>query len=370
MTRLFVSFIGLLIALTCPAQNHQYDINKDGRVNIRDAVLLVNRILTAPNDEETLGDDLLSRRLTVKVAENPLSVPNEAKAGMRRAPAIFTNTLDHFYINMMYFDGDFWWNTDRSETYRITTTGYYENNEHWPIYAGNDDDVTVFGYYSYYKSDVDFFELNDGNPYLMVATEESSNDQRDVLVAKKVDTWNNCQGEVYLVFNHVCAALQFSLIKTAKLADYTVQVNEVKLHNIHKSGKYALLTGEWFDVVGNSNFTLNAYKEGIENAITIGNDQETLIAKNESDYLFLIPQTITGMAKGTSIANADKDKAAYLEIKCKIFNQSNEYKVGSANEYGSVYLPFSATLTAGHIHPFTISMGTALRDANGNKIFN
>ncbi|MBQ5505513.1 MAG: hypothetical protein IIT85_00020, partial [Prevotella sp.] len=101
--------------------------------------------------------------------------------------------------------------------------------------------------------------------------------------------------------------------------------------------------------------------------------KETLLAKNESDYLFLIPQTITGMEKGTAITDADDAKSAYLEIKCKIYDSNNNYKVGTPDgpdEFGSVYLPFSATLTAGHIHPFTISIGTAIRDADGNKIFN
>ena len=40
------------------------------------------------------------------------------------------------------------------------------------------------------------------------------------------------------------------------------------------------------------------------------------------------------------------------------------------NEWGKVYIPFPATLKKGCIHPFTIQMGSALRDENGNKIFN
>ena len=223
---------------------------------------------------------------------------------------------------------------------------------------------------------MDFFDLNEGEPYLLVVTEQSSDDQRDVLVAKKTDTWNNCQGVVNLVFNHVCAALQFSLIKTSSLADYTVEVKEVKLHNVHDSGKYDLLTDRWYDVIKDnySNFTLKAHMNGVEDAIIVSNEQETLLGKKENDYLFLIPQPITGMAKGTAITTADNNKNAYLEIKCKIYDSNNNYKVGAPNgelnEFESVYLPFSATLTAGHIHPFTISIGTAIRDAQGNKIFN
>ncbi|MBQ6209142.1 MAG: fimbrillin family protein [Prevotella sp.] len=361
------------VALHVQAQGNHYDVNNDGTISVSDVVTLVNKILGNPDEGNPTNDEQQERKLILQVSENPLTQPNGAKANKRLAPVVFTHTLDHFYINMMYkFYGIQWVKTNRSETLSITTNGYYENNETWPSpsVVGDDDDVYVFGYYTYYKNNVDFFELNDGNPYLLVVTEQSSDDQRDVLVAKKTDTWNNCQGVVNLVFDHVCSALQFSLIKTNSLADYTVEVKEVKLHNVHESGKYALLTDQWYDVSGNSDFTLKAYRDGEENNIVVDAEEETLLAKNESDYLFLIPQAITGMDRGTAIVDADNAKTAYLEIKCKIFKQDNEFKVGSANEYGSVYLPFTATLKAGHIHPFTINMGTSLRDANGNRIFN
>lgn len=379
MKRVLISIVGLFVAFTSHAQSSQFDVNRDGKVNVQDAVMLVNHILTNHNDGENAEEGQL-RPLKLIVSENPLVMPDGAKVRQHRAPAVFTNSLDHFYINMMYYDGDFWWNTDRSETRQISSPGgFYENNGYWPPYAENDDSVTVFGYYSYYKHDVDFFELNDGKPYLKVITEESSDDQVDVIVAKNVDTWNNCQGLVYLNFDHVCSALQFSVIKTATLADYIVEVNEIVLHNIHESGKYALLTNEWYDVDVDgynnfTNFTLKAHLNGVENAIIVDLKEETPLGKNEDDYLFLIPQNITGMAKGTAIVDADNAQSAYLEIKCKIYDGNNIFKVGapngSPNEFGSVYLPFSASLTAGHIHPFTISIGTAIRDAQGNKIFN
>ena len=365
----------MLVALQGQAQGYHYDVNNDGAITIADVVSLVNKLLGKPDEGDTSNNE--QRKLILRVSENPLISPNGAKANKRLAPAIFTNTLDHFYINMMYYYRNFWWKTDRSETYRITTTGYYKNDEHWPSDAKGDDEVTVFGYYTYYKSNVDFFDLNERFPYLLVVTEQSSDDQRDVLVAKKTDTWNNCQGVVNLVFNHVCAALQFSLIKTSSLEDYTVEVKEVKLHNVHDSGKYDLLNDEWYEYNLDNNysdFTLKAHMNGVEDAIIVSNEQETLLGKNKNDYLFLIPQPITGMAKGTAITTANNNKNAYLEIKCKIYDSNNNYKVGAPNgelnEFGSVYLPFSATLTAGHIHPFTISIGTAIRDAQGNKIFN
>ena len=374
----------MLFALHVQAQGYHYDVNNDGAITIADVVSLVNKLLGKPDEGDTSNNE--QRKLILRVSENPLISPNGAKANKRLAPAIFTNTLDHFYINMMYYHNDKdneewseWRKTNRSVTHStVQTPGHYENNSSWPTSSEIEDDgpVTVFGYYTYYKSNVDFFELNYGNPYLQVVTEESSDDQRDVLVAKKTDTWNNCQGVVNLVFNHVCAALQFSLIKTSSLADYSVEVKEVKLHNVHDSGKYDLLNDEWYGYNLDNNysdFTLNAHMNGVANAITVSDEQVTLLGKDKDDYLFLIPQTITGMAKGTAITTADTEKKAYLEIKCKIYDSNNNYKVGAVsglNEFGSVYLPFSATLNTGHIHPFIISIGTAIRDAQGNKIFN
>ena len=371
----------MLVALQGQAQGYHYDVNNDGAITIADVVSLVNKLLGKPDEGDTSNNE--QRKLILRVSENPLISPNGAKANKRLAPAIFTNTLPKFYISMMYYSHCFdeWCNAD-DETYSIDTPGQYQNNEHWPqnneVY--DNESVTVFGYYTYEdryhpnQRKNDYFFLNEGKPYLQVVTEESSDDQRDVLVAKNADTWNNCKGVVNLVFNHVCAALQFSLMKTMSLADYTVEVKEVKLHNIYKVGNYALITDSWtVDEDYYSNYTLSAYINEVKNAITVGTE-ETLLAKNESDYLFLIPQTITGMEKGTAITDADYAKSAYLEIKCKIYDSNNNYKVGAPNgelnEFESVYLPFSATLTAGHIHPFTISIGTAIRDAQGNKIFN
>lgn len=373
----------MLVALQGQAQGYHYDVNNDGAITIADVVSLVNKLLGKPDEGDTSNNE--QRKLILRVSENPLISPNGAKANKRLAPAIFTNTLPKFYISMMYYSHYFeeWCNAD-DETYsmnnEIYPPGQYQNKGTWPekSVVGDDEIVTVFGYYTYEdrydldKKENGYFFLNQGDPYLQVVTEESSDDQRDVLVAKNADTWNNCKGVVNLVFNHVCAALQFSLMKTMSLADYTVEVKEVKLHNIYKVGNYYLLTDKWEVVEDDNyytNFTLSAYKEGEMNAITVGTE-ETLLGKKESPYLFLIPQTITGMAKGTAITDADQAKSAYLEIKCKIYDGNNIFKVGSAIDYGSVYLPFSTTLTAGHIHPFTISIGTAIRDAQGNKIFN
>ena len=60
---------------------------------------------------------------------------------------------------------------------------------------------------------------------------------------------------------------------------------------------------------------------------------------------------------------------AYVEIECKI-SKGGTYKVGNASSWGYAYLPLNITIEKGKINPVNISMGTALRDASGNKYFN
>ena len=370
----------MLMTLTVDAQVKKYDVNGDGKVTVTDAMIIVEAILQG-NDDATEDDVDNQRKMIFNVKENPLvSSDGAKKAAMRKAPEITTNSLSRFYINMTYYDGDFWCPQDaylvenRYETELITETGQYENSGSWPSTIGGDEPVNVYGYNIYYKSNVSYFDMDEetGLAFLNVSTEESSADQRDVLVAKSTDTWKNCGGVVSLTFDHICSALKFSVQKTASLADYVIEVNEIKLHNIFKNGKYGLDTGNkgWYDLNTYTNFTLKAYKNGTQNAVTV-TDSPQALGNGDSDYLFLIPQEIVGMEKGTAISNADSSnpRTSYLEIQCKIHDGQGNYKVGNGNDYGPVYLPFSATLKQGHIQPYIINIGTAIRKADGSKIF-
>ncbi|MBQ2216537.1 MAG: hypothetical protein II416_09700, partial [Prevotella sp.] len=88
----------MLVALQVQAQGYHYDVNNDGAITIADVVSLVNKILGKPDEGDTSNNE--QRKLILRVSENPLISPNGAKANKRLAPAIFTNTLDYFYINM------------------------------------------------------------------------------------------------------------------------------------------------------------------------------------------------------------------------------------------------------------------------------
>lgn len=343
-----------------------YDVNNDGNINVADVMLVVNKVLGINNEATSEY-----RPIILKVSERPLTYPTAEKTSARRAPAFTTSSLETFYLNLMYKHkrtGD-WAVSDQSHT-KKTSNGLYENNGSWPSNDIGSSKAHVFAYRTSYKENEQPFKYINQTPYLQISTEQSSNDQCDILVATEDVAYDDCKGVVSLTFDHVCAALQFSVIKTETLASYEVEVNEIVLHNVKTNGHYLLLSKEWSDIDNFSNFTLNAYnKEGTANAFTVSNTEATLLAKNENDFLFLIPQEISGISKGTAINEADNK--SYLEIKCKIHKADNYIK-GSSNSYESVFLPFSADLTngAGHVHPFVISIGTSIRDADGNKIIN
>lgn len=373
MNRTVALLAVMLMTLTASAQADKYDLNHDGKVNVTDAMIIIRYITSGETPSPDASDKL--RKITFEVAEHPLTANNGAqKAGMRKAPEVTTSTLDMFYINMTYYDDSFWWPMDpydpenRTETYR-TENGYYQNHGYWPI-DNLDQDVNIYGYHLNYKANTSYFDMNDetGESFLKVTTEESSNDQCDVVVAKATETWNHCEGKVRLDFHHICSALKFSVKKTASLTDYTVEVNQIKLYNIPNVGRYSLDHNTWTLENALSNYTLQGYKNGSLGAITVTEESEQALGKSDNDYLFLIPQTIEGMAKGTPTATANANRQAYLEIQCKIHDKDGNYKVGNGQGYGVVYLPFSATLVQGHIHPYVINIGTAIRDANGLKI--
>ena len=89
-----------------------------------------------------------------------------------------------------------------------------------------------------------------------------------------------------------------------------------------------------------------------------------------SDHpLLTIPQTLTawGVKDGTKTKeNADDAGQSYLEISCKI-QQSGVYLCGSANAYGTIYVPFGASWEPGKRYIYTLIFGGGY-DAEGNEI--
>ena len=365
------------MALQASAQAYHYDVNNDKQVNVTDIMLVVNKILGNTTEPE-------EHPLTITVSENPL-ISSEASGpqqGPRRSPEVTTESLKLFDISWMYEDpivqGDYYYfneNGQSSYTYEIGSPGYYENSGSWPSPIADDKSViplTVFGFNS-----GELEPATDFKPYLKFECEESADNQTDLIVAKNSKTWNQCHGIVNLEFNHVCSAFQFSIKKSSGMAAYNIEVAEVVLHNIIKKGNYYLLNNRW--VLDNvyTDYTLKSINVG--NISLDGDDTQTvLLNPDDKNYLFLIPQPITSMAKGTPIATADNEKKSYIEISCKIKNSDGLqlWPTGANSDgFGSVYLPFNPTFSntegkmkPGYIYPIIINIGTSIRDADGNKI--
>ncbi len=203
------------------------------------------------------------------------------------------------------------------------------------------------------------------NPFLYFMVDENAEEQKDLLVATQ--TARPIDNKVHFHFTHPCAALQFAICKTKALTNFSIQVESVILHNIYSSGFYYFDTDSWeVDTEEQpSYFTLLEYPSNSQgmrvNTEVSSTDRtnSTFLGNGDDDYLFFIPQTITGWSGG-SVANTD---GAYIEIRCSITKGNKNYA-----EDGAVYIPFSAVLEKGFIHRFNIRMGTSLRNAEGLTI--
>lgn len=342
------------------------DVNDDGKVDISDVVAVIN-IIANPEQEVIEGK---RRPLRFTVTECPLNQPSnsdeldEPETTKRRVPATTTSTLTQFYYNYV---------TNGKLSSKAIST-YEAINQHWEETDGwpqvEDEDRVTF--YAYANVDLNMQNTedqpvyqDDGKIYLSFEADESTTELKDLLVAENTDSYSHSDGWINFNFYHACGAVELSINKTESLNDYSVMVQSVILHNIPSAGSYCLTDHTWeleTDPEYNKLYTVNAYKEGVEGfSLEVTNDKQ-LLGKSR-DYLFLIPQKLTAWNKSGSPANA------YIEIKCRI-SKNGVYKVGSADDWGSAYLPLGITVKQGTITPVTISMGTALRDANGNKIFN
>ena len=364
------------MALQASAQAYHYDVNNDKQVNVTDIMLVVNKILGNTTEPE-------EHPLTITVSENPLisSEVSGPQQGPRRSPEVTTSTLGQFDISWMYqdpdpnFPEDYYFYSDNgvhSYTYKIGSPGgYYENNQSWPnSIAGENGDfpLYVFGFNDgYFMKNAD----NAGHPYLEVGTDEASDFQCDMIVAKNAKTWNESNGNVPLQFNHVCSAFQFYIMKSEGMANYSIEVSKVVLHHIKKQGRYYLMSesDEWSLDDVYTDYTLKEFGNSDYMSLSA---EKSLLNINDKDYLFIIPQTITSMAKGTPIATADTNKQSYIEISCSITKDNQRWP---ASGFGSVYLPFNPTFSKtegkmkpGYIYPIVINVGTSIRDANGNQI--
>ena len=253
----------------------------------------------------------------------------------------------------------------------------WDGNQNWPDdYIGESASRKLTFYaYNYNDKDEDQDDVTNispdenGRAAISVVVDDNFDNQTDLLAGKNIVCYNDHNGIVPMTFDHISAAVQVRLKKTSSLSNYTVKVGEVVLHNILGNGEYAFDEDNenCWSLYGNpADYVITAYNDAVSQGdddgdITIKEDYQLL--SKENDYLFLLPQKLKGWNKEGS------PEDSYIEIQCKIYNEADEYKVGKATEYGSVYLPLDAELKMGYINKLNISMGTALRDKDGHKIF-
>ncbi len=335
--------------------------------------------------------------ITIGVSETPMTDPNGAGT---RAPVTFKETLDHFYMHYI-----------TTSPYRKTHSVAYETNtdkDHvwesqsaqWPYgdgitpwetpvyfyafanvdYQGHD--YTGYNYNEGDSSDPENYDRNEQS--LNFEIDELSSKQMDLLVAKREAKMLNAQGQqesntVYFSFQHACAALQFSICKTQALEHIDIELKKVLLHNIKKRGTYFFESGEWLvhDSEGTANpyvnLTLAEYSDNSNIYVPYENadgPNHRLLASNENDFLFVIPQTLDGWTGTIGDNDNQSDPEAYIEIQCKMWQGGTRIdEFNNINEYGRVYLPFAVEWQKGLIYRYNIRMGSNLRYSTGKKIF-
>ena len=304
------------------------------------------------SEDNTIEEDPKAYPIIVTVTEKPLGNTEGAKKGIKRAPIVTTTSLESFSL---FYEGEDIGYGSTIGTFKKQGT-HWESDQPWPSqYLGINGDKVL-----------NFYAFNAGESYskqyeeacIYVEVDEASDEQVDLLAAKNSVSYQSGNGVVPLTFDHISAAVQVNLRKTETISEYNVNVSEVILHNIKYCGEYYFDREDpWVPFDDLTNYTIVAYQRG---GLEVGTN--LLPLAGEGEYLFLLPQTLTGWNKSAPLGDC------YIEIKCKIFNGEG-YKVGSADDDASVYLPLTATIQMGIINALNISMGTALRDSNGNKIF-
>ena len=335
------------------------------------AIMVAGGCSSDDDNDETQRHDLT---LKFQVSEAPLENPEASAASTRTAETTTTSLSSfnyHYIVNSKLSGQESATQKDRN--------GLWTASSGWPESAGENTLVPFYAYANaILKNSDDILIGDDHKVYLNFTVDELTYSTKDLLVAKASDTYSHSNGFIRFTFSHACGALRFSLNKTSSLDSYTVQVNSVIIHNIPCSGAYCFDVDddddddddETWTIYTNEykvekNFTILSYDEN--HYLTVKTDNpdnpERTYLSADGDYLFLIPQTLTPWNPTGPLANA------YVEIKCKIYKDGT-YKVGKATEWGYAYLPLNINIAQGKINPVHISMGTALRDASGNKYFN
>ena len=199
----------------------------------------------------------------------------------------------------------------------------------------------------------------------------------DVMYAMaKGQTKATNNGVVKFTFKHILSQVVFKA-KT-EYDNMQVDIDMIKIHNVKMGGFFTLPaaadgTGSWSDLndlpseaSGLGKFTV------VKDANITVESNTTATDISTTTPMLNRPQELTAWKvseTGTKTKEqADDAKQCYLEIACKI-RQNGVYLLGSADNYGTIYVPFGDTWVAGKRHIYTLIFGGGYTD-QGEAVLN
>lgn len=184
----------------------------------------------------------------------------------------------------------------------------------------------------------------------------------------KGQTKDKNNGVVKFNFKHILSQVVFK----AKTEYDNMQVNikDIKIFNVKMGGVYTLpatadgtgswAVGDWPESSTGGGFITVVQGKSIE-----VNSNTTATDISEKTPMLNIPQKLTAWKVSEEATNtkikADGAHQCYLSITCKI-QQSGGYLLGSADSYGTIYVPFGDTWVAGKRHIYTLIFGGGYTD--------
>ena len=199
----------------------------------------------------------------------------------------------------------------------------------------------------------------------------------DVMYAMaKGQTKDMNNGIVKFNFKHILSQVVFKA-KT-EYANMQVDIKEIKIYNVKIAGVFTLPaaadgTGSWSDLDDLPSGVSDLYNlTVVQNANITVNGNATVTDITTDTPMLNRPQTLTAWnvsetaTKTTTQAN--EAKQCYLSISCKI-RQSGAYLLGSADNYGTIYVPFGATWEPGKRYIYTLIFGGGYND-QGEAVLN
>ena len=183
-------------------------------------------------------------------------------------------------------------------------------------------------------------------------------------------------GIVKFNFKHILSQVVFKA-KT-EYDNMQVDINMIKIHNVKMGGFFTLPetadgTGSWSDpadlpseVSGLGKFTV------VKDANITVKSNTTATDISTTTPMLNRPQELTAWKVSDTATKsklqADNAKQCYLEIACKI-RQNGVYLLGSADNYGTIYVPFGDIWVAGKRHIYTLIFGGGYND-QGEAVLN